>query len=113
VNSSNQQISQLETGRRRLNVDWLERLSKGLECHPMELLYDKVMAKTEQEEALFPKVPGPGALVALHQLSITTVLAENSPPGHRAGTVSRPVRRAARSLFKSDYCAGATSKNDG
>ena len=82
VNSSNQQISQLETGRRRLNVDWLERLSKGLECHPMELLYDNVMAKTEQEEAMLELFRG---------LS--------------------PEQREA--FFKSDYCAGATSKNDG
>ncbi len=113
VNSSNQQISQLETGRRRLNVDWLERLSGALECHPMELLYDKVMAKTEQEEASF--IWGhtrPGAFVDCHQLSTTTVPSASSPPGHRAGAVPRLVARAARSLFTSDYCAGATSKID-
>ena len=52
VGTSNQQISQLETGRRRLNVDWLERLSKALCCHPLELLDDGVMAQTEQEKAM-------------------------------------------------------------
>jgi transcriptional regulator with XRE-family HTH domain len=52
VGTSNQQISQLETGRRRLNVDWLERLSKALGCHPLELLDDGVMAQTEQEKAM-------------------------------------------------------------
>lgn len=49
VGTSNQQISQLETGRRRINVDWLERLSKALECHPFELLYDGAIADDDSE----------------------------------------------------------------
>ncbi len=52
VGTSNQQISQLETGRRRLNVDWLERLSQALGCHPLELLDDGTMARTQQEKAM-------------------------------------------------------------
>tara|TARA_R110002072_G_scaffold292175_3_gene460658 strand:+ start:1062 stop:1376 length:315 start_codon:yes stop_codon:yes gene_type:complete len=52
VGSSNQQISQLETERRRLNVDWLERLIKGLDCHPLEILNDGTMAKNEREKEL-------------------------------------------------------------
>ena len=49
VGSSNQQISQLETGRRRLNLDWLERLSSALDCQPLELVDDGAMAKTDRE----------------------------------------------------------------
>lgn len=52
VGSSNQQISQLETGRRRLNVDWLERLSKVFDCHPIEILDDGVLAQNEREKIL-------------------------------------------------------------
>ena len=76
VNSSNQQISQLETGRRRLNVDWLERLSKALECHPMELLYDNVMAKTEQEEAMLELFRGLSPEQREAFLKATTALAQ-------------------------------------
>ena len=52
VGTSNQQISQLETGRRRLNVDWLERLSGALGCHPLEILEDGTRAETQQEAAM-------------------------------------------------------------
>jgi len=36
--TTNQQISALETGKRRLTVDWLIRLSTALNCHPWELV---------------------------------------------------------------------------
>lgn len=36
--TTNQQISLLESGKRRLTVDWLLRLSKALTCHPWELV---------------------------------------------------------------------------
>ena len=38
--TSNQQISLLEAGKRRLTVDWLVRLSSVLACHPWELVAD-------------------------------------------------------------------------
>ncbi|MBS0457904.1 MAG: helix-turn-helix transcriptional regulator [Proteobacteria bacterium] len=38
VDSTNQQISHLETGKRRLTVDWLKRLGAALGCHPWELV---------------------------------------------------------------------------
>lgn len=38
--TSNQQISLLEAGKRRLTVDWLFRLSAVLACHPWELVSD-------------------------------------------------------------------------
>ncbi len=52
VNSSSQHISQLENGRRRLNVDWLERISDALDCHPFELLDGVVVARTAQERTI-------------------------------------------------------------
>jgi transcriptional regulator with XRE-family HTH domain len=40
VGTTNQQISLLEGGKRRLTSDWLIRLSKELTCHPWELISD-------------------------------------------------------------------------
>lgn len=40
VGTTNQQISLLESGKRRLTVDWLYRLSKALKCHPWEVVDD-------------------------------------------------------------------------
>jgi transcriptional regulator with XRE-family HTH domain len=42
--TTNQQISLLEAGKRRLTVEWLLRLSGALECHPWELV-DHVLPK--------------------------------------------------------------------
>jgi transcriptional regulator with XRE-family HTH domain len=49
VQASNQHISHLETGRRRLTIDWIERLAKALECDPLALLSANVDEITEQE----------------------------------------------------------------
>jgi len=43
--TSNQQISNLETGKRRLTVDWLRALSKALGCHPWSLVGDELPAR--------------------------------------------------------------------
>ena len=40
VGTTNQQISNLETGKRRLTVDWLSRLGEALCCHPWTLVSD-------------------------------------------------------------------------
>ena len=40
VGTTNQQISHLETGKRRLTVEWLARLGKALGCHPWTLVSD-------------------------------------------------------------------------
>jgi len=40
VGTTNQQISNLETGKRRLTVDWLSRLGEALSCHPWTLVSD-------------------------------------------------------------------------
>lgn len=42
--TTNQQISALEMGKRRLTVDWLIRLSNALNCHPWELV-DHILPK--------------------------------------------------------------------
>lgn len=36
--TSNQQISHLERGRRKLSYEWMERLAAALSCHPLDLL---------------------------------------------------------------------------
>lgn len=34
ASTSNQQISHLERGRRKLSYEWMERLASALSCHP-------------------------------------------------------------------------------
>ena len=36
--TTNQQVSHLEQGRRKLTYEWMERLAEALSCHPLELL---------------------------------------------------------------------------
>lgn len=36
--TTNQQISHLEKGRRKLSYEWMERLAAVFACHPLELL---------------------------------------------------------------------------
>jgi len=43
LGTTNQQISLLETGQRRLTVDWLYRLSKALKCHPWDIVEDNAL----------------------------------------------------------------------
>lgn len=38
AHTSNQQISHLERGRRKLSYEWMERLASALSCHPLDLL---------------------------------------------------------------------------
>lgn len=50
---SNQQISLLELGRRKLTVDWLQRLAAVLSCHPWELVEaDAGIAASKAEKTL-------------------------------------------------------------
>ncbi len=49
VQASNQHISHLESGRRRLTLDWIEWLAKGLECDPLALLDANIDEITDQE----------------------------------------------------------------
>lgn len=38
TDTTNQQISHLERGRRKLTYTWMEKLAAALACHPLELL---------------------------------------------------------------------------
>lgn len=48
--TTNQQVSLLETGKRRLTVDWLLRLAKPLKCHPWELVASDLPRPPQAEE---------------------------------------------------------------
>ena len=48
--TSNQQISNLETGKRRLTVDWLTALGKALGCHPWSLIDDALPSQLTPSE---------------------------------------------------------------
>jgi transcriptional regulator with XRE-family HTH domain len=50
--TTNQQISLLEAGKRRLTVDWLLRLSKSLDCHPWEIVSNDLPKPLEPKEIL-------------------------------------------------------------
>lgn len=49
VQTSHQHIHNLETGKRRLTVDWIERLAKALDCEPLALLSAHTEELNEQE----------------------------------------------------------------
>ncbi|KAA5604243.1 helix-turn-helix transcriptional regulator [Roseospira marina] len=50
--TSNQQISHLEKGRRRLSLEWMQRLAEALDCLPSDLLADSSQPRNERERAL-------------------------------------------------------------
>ncbi len=52
LGTSNQQISHLEKGRRRLTLDWMERIAEALECHPSDLLIGGSHLRNERERAM-------------------------------------------------------------
>ncbi|UJB19212.1 MULTISPECIES: helix-turn-helix domain-containing protein [Lysobacter] len=53
VGTTNQQISHLENGRRRLTVDWLQRLGAALGAHPWALV-----SPEGEDEAISPQEAG-------------------------------------------------------
>lgn len=50
VGTTNQQISLLEAGKRRLTAEWLVRLSKALSCHPWALVADDLPEQMRPED---------------------------------------------------------------
>ncbi|WP_206860566.1 helix-turn-helix domain-containing protein [Lysobacter changpingensis] len=48
VGTTNQQISHLESGKRRLTVDWLNRLGAALSCHPWTLVSEDHLSGTAE-----------------------------------------------------------------
>jgi transcriptional regulator with XRE-family HTH domain len=81
VGSSNQHVSHLENGKRRLSVDWMERLATALECHPLELLHDGVLARTKQEQGLLEVFRG---LSAEQQEALLVALTALARPERRS-----------------------------
>lgn len=61
IGATNQQLSLLETGKRRLTVDWLIRLSIPLDCHPWELVSSDL-----------PQAPSPDEVRLLEQFRALT-----------------------------------------
>jgi len=47
--TSGTQIRRLETGTRRLTVDWMQRLAEALECSPADLIATALIAGAENE----------------------------------------------------------------
>ncbi|MBO6824468.1 MAG: helix-turn-helix transcriptional regulator [Thalassospira sp.] len=52
VGTSNQQISHLEKGHRRLTLEWMERIAEALECHPSDLLSGGTRLENDRERAM-------------------------------------------------------------
>lgn len=52
IGTSNQQISHLENGRRRLSLEWMQRLAKALDCLPSDLLVDPSQPRNERERVM-------------------------------------------------------------
>ena len=48
--TTNQQISLLETGRRRLTAEWLQRLGKALDIHPWSLVSEDLPSNLNHQE---------------------------------------------------------------
>jgi transcriptional regulator with XRE-family HTH domain len=52
VGASNQQISHLENGRRRLSIPWLQKLSEVFGCDPLDLISSDLRTQNIQEKQL-------------------------------------------------------------
>jgi len=90
--TSNQQISLLEAGKRRLTVDWLIRLSDALNCHPWELV-DHVLPKPPASHEVvllerFRGLPDNQQRAVLDLLGTMSKVA-SSRPGRRVRKLSR------------------------
>jgi transcriptional regulator with XRE-family HTH domain len=89
IGTTNQQISLLENGQRRLTVEWLYRLSKSLKCHPWEVIDDDAPeplgVKDVQLLRRFRQ------LTALQQDALLRLL-NALPPSHRRRSKSPATR---------------------
>lgn len=55
ASTTNQQISHLERGRRKLSYEWMERLASALSCHPLDLVHHPPEAASGCEPVLTPR----------------------------------------------------------
>ncbi|HCS22812.1 MAG TPA: hypothetical protein DIW20_03605 [Rhodospirillaceae bacterium] len=58
VRTSQQQITNLENGKRKLTWEWMQRLADGLECHPLDLVEGPAAPKDDSEKDLLRKFRG-------------------------------------------------------
>ncbi len=83
VGTSNQQISHLELGRRRLTANWLLRLAEELNCDPMELLgipREPVLSEEERSLlSLFGQLPADQRAAFLSVVRTVIQLATAAP----------------------------------
>jgi transcriptional regulator with XRE-family HTH domain len=75
ANTSQQKIQQLESGKRRLTVDWVVLLADALGVHPSELLPDNA-ADTKEKGALTQPPTKAGVLRESLNLSLATARLE-------------------------------------
>lgn len=87
LQTTNQQISHLELGKRQLTVAWLQRLAAALGCHPWELVEDQPIVSLSSDElallVAFRDLP----LDQRAQLIASTrlLVGANGPTGRKAG----------------------------
>jgi hypothetical protein len=60
----------------------MERLAKDLECHPLELIHDGLLARTKQEQGLLELFRGLGTE---QQAALLEALAALAKPERRSG----------------------------
>ena len=76
VGTSNQQISHLEKGRRRLTLEWMERIAEALECHPSDLLIGGSRLRSDKERAMIELFRGLSEEQQEAFLKVTAALAK-------------------------------------
>ena len=57
IGTTGQQVGHLESGRRKLTQDWMERLAEGLECVPADLLGSKSVIQSPSTTKSTKKIP--------------------------------------------------------
>lgn len=55
MNTTPQQISHLELGKRKLSWEWILRLADALQCHPLDITEGPAKPKAPQERDLLNK----------------------------------------------------------
>ena len=84
VGTANQQISNLELGKRQLTVDWLIRIAAALGCHPWEIVVEfEPFSLDERERRMLENFR---SLSAQRQ---NFLLAEMTPQGDPSGAFKR------------------------
>lgn len=79
VGTTNQQISYLETGKRRLTVDWLHRLGIALGCHPWALVSEELPSALQPQEVRL--LEAFRTLSAEQRQAVLVLTASAGPPG--------------------------------